>query len=254
MWVSLWGRKLQLAHPISHQVSFIFPSISPVTVYDLFKNSLCLLSRASLGKWVDRTQQINERWEGRGRWRGEPAPSLSAQQDSSDKRRHPGTRVTYRCSAKTSENGRQENFATQCFSVSDWIVLEEVWSLKRGVVSTVESTRGRDRQLLTVTVEKPLKKKKKKRKEEDATVSYQVPRPSHRSQDSRNNTQSERCCSHCKLLCSHPNIRFFFVSYIYTEEPASCKRKRNQSGCRLLRKDNVLLLRRWQKRCTRPLF
>lgn len=184
----------------------------------------------------------------------EPAPSLSAQQDSSDKRRHPGTRVTYRCSAKTSENGRQENFATQCFSVSDWIVLEEVWSLKRGVVSTVESTRGRDRQLLTVTVEKPLKKKKI-RKEKKKTLLFPI-RFLVRHTDHRilGTILKVKGVVHTANFCAHIQTSGFFLCHIYTEEPASCKRKRNQSGCRLLWKDNVLLLRRWQKRCTRPLF
>lgn len=161
MWVSLWGRRLQLAHPISHQFSFIFHSISPVTVYDF---SLYLLSRARLGKWVNQTQQINEKREEKKK----PAPSLSAQRDRSDKKRHPRTRARTRTEqrrvgGKKKATGELRSTVLFCL----WLNLS--WrSLKQGLVSTIESTSSRDRPFLTVTVAKPLHK-------EDSTLSIRFP-------------------------------------------------------------------------------
>lgn len=211
--VSLWSRKLQLAHPIFHQF-FIFHSIVPVTVYNLLK--FPTFASQSKPQHVGRPNPTNQ-------WiRGKKQHLLfSAQWDSSDKKKQPMTQGRTRTVQRRVKKGVRRT-SWQCFSVSDWSFLEGVWSLKQGV-STIESTSSRDKTISDCHCGKANQK-------EDPTLSIKFPSIAGFLEQYSKNTpgQSERLRSHCSpivLKSKLSDIRFLrvFVPALQCND----KKKRN---------------------------
>lgn len=197
--VSLWSRKLQLAHPIFHQF-FIFHSIVPVTVYNLLK--FPTFASQSKPQHVGRPNPTNQ-------WiRGKKQHLLfSAQWDSSDKKKQPMTQGRTRTVQRRVKKGVRRT-SWQCFSVSDWSFLEGLWSLKQGV-STIESTSSRDKTISDCHCGKANQK-------EDPTLSIKFPSIAGFLEQYSKNTpgQSERLRSHCSpivLKSKLSDIRFLRV-------------------------------------------